>query len=242
MFEKSCWYSERLGRESCLAAFQGAMSDNRGSVNSPSARSRARASIPALMPPMHTLPEPLDEIALGAGEVRTLEWQRDFLVECDAPVQLAQFIVGQTAVIGGTSAPAGDPSFIMVAPIEQHRVDHAVYVPEGYGFDFVLIAVPSAADVEIDGTRIEDLPYCSRSLVGTVTVEKAAVDFDAVRCALSEPIVTSGPPVGLDPGVQRDGAHRVVSSLPAGVVVYGFDGFVSYGYAAGTELRILDGN
>jgi hypothetical protein len=183
-----------------------------------------------------TLPAPLDEVALVAGEPRMLDAQTDFLVACDVPVQLAQFVSGGAAVVSG-SEPAGDPSFILVPPIEQHRVDHPLVVPEGYAFDFVLIAAPEGADVSIDDAPVEDLPGCARA---GVTALEGAPSFDAIRCALSEPIVSSGPPLVVEAGVQRDGLHRVLSHQPAGVLLYGFDTFVSYGYAAGTELQSLD--
>ena len=38
------------------------------------------------------------------------------------------------------------------------------------------------------------------------------------------------------PGKQNDGVHRVQSNAKVGVLVFGWDSFVSYGYAAGTEL------
>jgi hypothetical protein len=38
-------------------------------------------------------------------------------------------------------------------------------------------------------------------------------------------------------GSQNDGVHRVFSDRPIGVIVDGFDRNVSYGYAAGTDLR-----
>ncbi len=44
-------------------------------------------------------------------------------------------------------------------------------------------------------------------------------------------------PENLTPGLQNDGVHRLVCTEPAGVLVMGFDSFVSYGYAAGTELK-----
>jgi len=36
--------------------------------------------------------------------------------------------------------------------------------------------------------------------------------------------------------MQNDGVHRILSSAPVGVIVLGWDAFVSYGYAAGTQL------
>ena len=39
------------------------------------------------------------------------------------------------------------------------------------------------------------------------------------------------------PGVQNDGVHRLNSDYPIGVTVSGWDNYVSYAYAGGTELR-----
>ena len=41
----------------------------------------------------------------------------------------------------------------------------------------------------------------------------------------------------MQPGKQSDGVHRLQADRPIGVVVYGFDSFVSYAYAGGTELK-----
>jgi hypothetical protein len=40
--------------------------------------------------------------------------------------------------------------------------------------------------------------------------------------------------------MQNDGVHRVVSEAPIGVLAYGWDAFVSYGYAAGTQLQAIN--
>jgi hypothetical protein len=42
------------------------------------------------------------------------------------------------------------------------------------------------------------------------------------------------------PGLQNDGVHRIVSNAAVGVLVFGWDSFVSYGYAAGTELEEIN--
>jgi len=61
-------------------------------------------------------------------------------------------------------------------------------------------------------------------------------DMLAYRCQLSFP--TIDPITGVvSPGVQHDGVHRIVATAPVGVTVFGFDSYVSYAYAAGTELR-----
>jgi hypothetical protein len=56
---------------------------------------------------------------------------------------------------------------------------------------------------------------------------------------LSFPVIESGKSGGYTvlPGKQDDGVHRVVSNRDVGVVVVGWDSYVSYGYAAGTRLE-----
>jgi len=39
--------------------------------------------------------------------------------------------------------------------------------------------------------------------------------------------------------VQNDGVHRGEASAKVGVAVDGFDSYVSYAYAAGTELELI---
>jgi hypothetical protein len=60
-------------------------------------------------------------------------------------------------------------------------------------------------------------------------------------CQLSFPIIDPNQqaPNNLSPGLQNDGVHRVEASDKVGVVVDGFDSFVSYAYPAGTELETL---
>jgi hypothetical protein len=47
-------------------------------------------------------------------------------------------------------------------------------------------------------------------------------------------------PNNILPGKQNDGVHRVQSDAPVGVVAYGFDSYVSYAYAGGTQLTVLN--
>jgi hypothetical protein len=60
-------------------------------------------------------------------------------------------------------------------------------------------------------------------------------------CQLSFPKIdmTKPRPDNLSPGQQNDGVHRVLANQPVGVIVDGFDYFVSYAYAAGTELSFI---
>jgi hypothetical protein len=63
--------------------------------------------------------------------------------------------------------------------------------------------------------------------------------FVVYRCQLGFPIIdpSKTSPDNLKPGIQNDGVHRIDSDRKLGVLVDGFDAFVSYAYAAGTELQ-----
>ena len=108
-------------------------------------------------------------------------------------------------------APVGDPALILHAPAEQYRSEYVFLTPDKYVEDYVNIVAPVAATVTMDDVEI-GLPYFS-------------------------PIGNSGYKVArIKVG---DGVHRIVSDSPVGVVAYGFDRDVSYGYMAGLNLQKL---
>ena len=41
-------------------------------------------------------------------------------------------------------------------------------------------------------------------------------------------------------GRQNDGVHHVQSEFPVGVIVYGFDSYVSQAYPGGTQLKDIN--
>ena len=64
----------------------------------------------------------------------------------------------------------------------------------------------------------------------------------AYSCQLSFPVVIprAEDKADIQDGVQDDGVHHVDADLPVLVLVYGFDAYVSYGYAAGTQLATIN--
>jgi hypothetical protein len=60
------------------------------------------------------------------------------------------------------------------------------------------------------------------------------------RCQLSFPVVTRGPDSDTLPGEQNDGVHTIVADRGVGIVVYGFDRFVSYAYVGGLNLDVIN--
>jgi hypothetical protein len=179
-----------------------------------------------------SLPPPDDAFDLAdEGEFRTMVAHQDFTLDATNGVVVADVQVGQDAAGVHGNLPGGDPSLTFVPPVEQWRDDYVLLTPDKYAFDFLVFAAPKDARVFVDGTA-----------VGPDTCETGDDGpWRAYRCQLSFPVVDANvDPPKISPGRQNDGVHRVQSDLPIGVVVYGFDAYVSYAYAGGTQLRDIN--
>jgi len=182
-----------------------------------------------------TLPPPHDRFVLdGEGKDLTIFATRDFTLDADRPVLVADVQVSQEAAGVVRGLPGGDPSLLYVPPVEQWRSDYILLTPDKYAFDYLVITAPREAKVFVDGLPIDE-KVCETAPIAPYVV---------YRCQLSYPIVVRdvASPDNVKPGTQNDGVHRVQSDLPLGVLVYGFDNFVSYAYAGGTELVDVSAN
>jgi hypothetical protein len=107
--------------------------------------------------------------------------------------------------------------------------------PDKYSFDFLVIAAPRDAHVFVDRQPVDD-KICEAAAVPD---GKSSPAYVAYRCQLSFPAIDPAKPGTVQPGRQNDGVHHVQADVPVGVLAYGFDAFVSYAYAGGTELKDL---
>jgi len=80
--------------------------------------------------------------------------------------------------------------------------------PDKYARDFVNIVAPSTASVTLDGTLVPAQNFVV--IVGT--------DWKVARVEVP------------------DGVHTINATAAVGVIAYGYDRDVSYGYAAGLNL------
>ncbi|MCC6645852.1 MAG: IgGFc-binding protein [Polyangiaceae bacterium] len=192
-----------------------------------------------------TLPPPNDHLVLPRrGAFVELAVTTSFVLTSDRAVLLSSVSASQEASGIRRGLPGGDPSLLVVPPVEQWRRDYVFLTPDKYAFDFVTIVARPGDEVRLDG-EVLDARRCALSPADGLD--------DAARGGPTPPYVvydcqlgfaTIDPkkdaPDNLSPGAQSDGVHRVSAPNPVGVLVSGFDAFVSYAYAAGTDLREIN--
>ncbi len=170
-----------------------------------------------LVPPQAGVQVPI----LNRGEWYEFESSAHFEIHAtdDKPILVGQFIAAQDAPspnVGGFGsegdAGTGDPAFMLAIPVEQYRNDFVVLVPAEYEQSYVNVTAPTGAAVMVDGEEILPAYF---EIIGSG-------EFSVYRQPLTP------------------GTHTITSTEPAGVLVYGYDQYVSYAYTGGmnlTEIR-----
>jgi hypothetical protein len=184
--------------------------------------------------------EPSFEL-FARGDYKDLASSVSFVISSDAPVMLMSVSASQQATGIPSDLPGGDPSLLIIPPIEQFRSAYVFQTPPEYAFDFVRIIAPEDAIIVFDSQTLEDWG-CTSVTAGTLeapignperyVVHTCDVDFPVIDPNLRSPdnVIESG---------RLDGTHIIESDRKIGVLVNGFDTFVGYAYAAGTELEFI---
>jgi hypothetical protein len=179
----------------------------------------------------------------GLGDFVTLSSTHHFMLESDAPVALAAVSPSQEDANLPSSLPGGDPSLVIVPPVEQFRNNYVFLTPDKYNFDFVRIIAAPGTGVALDGRLVSKIPTCEQAPADGLTDDERGGPAPLVvySCQLSFPKIdmTKLRPDNLSAGQQNDGVHRILANEPVGVIVDGFDFYVSYAYAAGTQLSFI---
>ncbi len=191
-----------------------------------------------------TLPSPYTAFDLsGAGDNRIIGSQTDFVLDATQPVMVLQVQSGQDAGGVPRGLPGGDPSTLFPSPREQWRSDYVLLTPDKYVFDYLVVVAPNDAHVYVDGLALDATDSDVTPSDGLDAAERgtATPPYWTYRYQLSYPVIdpTAVPPLNILPGKQNDGVHHVQADEPVGVVAYGFDSYVSYAYAGGTQLTVL---
>ena len=116
--------------------------------------------------------------------------------------------------LGGVfCAPVGDPAMILVPPAGQFRRTYVFLTPADYWTDFANIIAPSGATVRLDGEVVRGWQEVARA--GDATWQVATVEVS-------------------------DGRHTLEADADVGLLLYGYDRDVSYGFPGGLNLGALD--
>ena len=203
------------------------------------------AALPGTTHVTTTLPPPDDAFDLvGRGASQTLVSQSDFVLNASQPAMVLQAQSGQQEGGVPTGLPGGDPSTLFPAPVEQWRSDYVLLTPDKYVFDYLVIVAPSDAHVYVDGLALDATDSEMTPSDGLTAQERgsATPPYWTYRFQLSYPVIdpTQSPPNNILPGKQNDGVHHIQADQPVGVVAYGFDSYVSYAYAGGTQLTVIN--
>jgi len=167
-----------------------------------------------LVPPQPGVTVPV----LNAGGYFEFESAGNFEIHAqgEKPLLVGQFLAAQDAPdpnVGGVGttgdAGVGDPGFMLLIPVEQYRTDYVVLTPAEYADNYINVTVPTGSLVEVEG---EEIPPGFFTLIGSG-------EYSVYR-------------QHVDPGT-----HTIRSSEPAGVIVYGWDQYVSYAYTGGLNLE-----
>ena len=149
----------------------------------------------------------LHGITLGAGQWVEVMTTVSFEVVGTAPILVTQYIVSQTSP--GTTRTTGDPSMVLAVPVEQYRDEYSLLTPDRYNEDYVTVIRPVGSLVQLDTT---ELPATDFHVFGTGEYEYSWVEWEP-------------------------GPHNLVGDAPFGVIMFGYDTAVSYGYPGGLNLN-----
>lgn len=103
----------------------------------------------------------------------------------------------------------GDPDLVLAVPVEQFRASYLILTPADYTEDWLTVIRPAGQVVFLDGEVLADGLF---EPVGSG-------DYEFTWVAV------------------QDGPHVVIGDAPFGLVAMGYSQAVSYGYAAGFDLR-----
>ena len=156
---------------------------------------------------------------LDKGEMANFWSTVNFVIDSDQPIMIAQIAVAQ-GFLKDYTGPGGDPEFVVFPPYEQFRKDYIFLTPGTFDKDFVVIATPAGAIIELDGDDItgEFNDRCIRDSIGKIDGE----EYLGYHCEV------------------EDGVHKVNSTLPVGIMVYGYYNVGSYGYPGGADIKKIN--
>ncbi|MCP4679488.1 MAG: hypothetical protein GY854_29155 [Deltaproteobacteria bacterium] len=154
-------------------------------------------------------------VTLNRGEVFQVKHASSFAIKGSEPIMVGQFIAGSDATgLPSEARKRGDPSYALLAPVEQFLKEYVFLAPDKYPFDYVVITHPTNQDIELDKAPLSSHGDCE--------VEEIDADWTVTRCEIG------------------DFTHTISSAEPVGITVWGYGVNVSYGYTGGMSLETIN--
>ncbi|GEM_PF-2521909 len=146
----------------------------------------------------------------------------NFTVTTDFPAALVQMFPGQGSTLGlGTDPEQGDPSMVLVPPAEQWRASYTVLAAPGIKDNYIGLSIDTSKvlSVEVDGVAI--------SMASFVPIANSPFSSKNHAITVGTHTINVTPKPGITP------------APGAGVTVFGYDSYVSYGYTGGLDLTTI---
>jgi hypothetical protein len=164
---------------------------------------------------------------INAGEVLELKnVASSFAILANGRIFVTQYMYGEYATVtdGGTPVPdLGDPSESAAITLPQYRSTYTFLAPQTYEENWIDILAPMGATVTLDGVDIPASAF-TESVAGAGAGQVGGQPFVVGHQLLAMTSTSTG-------------GHSVSSSVPFGLVVYGYGSRTSYMYPGGLDLR-----
>jgi len=183
-----------------------------------------------------TIPPQTNIPVLNQGEWVDFESDQNFEIVAKKPIMVGQFMSAQDAPdpnVNGVPQPdkdagIGDPAFLLLVPEEQTRQDYVFLAPNKYELDYVTIVAP----VDDEGVAVDVYYDCPEIDPKLIVEHCTPLDPDDFELFGTGEYATTKFQI-------EDGVHRAWAEKPVALYVYGYDQYVSYGYAAGLNIADL---
>ncbi len=149
---------------------------------------------------------------LDQGQTCEFGTQEPFRAVGSNPFSITGFMSGQQTVDPNSSFGdhAGDPAQHLPPPQHQYRNSYTFLTPPTYHVSYITVIIPSGHNIVLDGDELDPTDYDHHLLQ----------DYNLVVAHIE---VEPGP-------------HFVEADTGFGLVVYGYDDYVSYAYTGGLNL------
>ncbi len=156
------------------------------------------------------------EFTLNAGQSCEFGTRHPFRAQSSRPIMIGAFMSGQNTVFDQVDwgDHAGDPSFFLLPPEEQYRTSYTFLTPATYFVSYITITMRTGFDIVLDGEVLDPTDFDHEILDGGTHI-MAHIEVEP-------------------------GPHQISSNIPFGLIVYGYDNYVSYAYTGGLDLTKLN--